>query len=72
MTNGVDPATTKTLMRVAHCTHCSYVEDVGNDATGVPRMCNGCGHFGSYNFVGVTIPEIAEELKRRFAARDAT
>lgn len=56
----------ETLMRFAHCEHCQWRERLADNATGVPRMCSGCGHFGSYKFVGVTVPEIADALRVEF------
>lgn len=59
-------AEVETLMRFALCSHCNYRERLEDAADGVPRMCNGCGHFGSYRFIGVTDPEIAEALRVEF------
>jgi hypothetical protein len=56
----------RTLMRFAYCPHCEYRERLADDADRVPRMCNGCGHFGSYRLVGVTDPTIADALRGEF------
>jgi hypothetical protein len=57
---------TDTLMRFAYCPHCGHRDRLADDAEGVPRMCNGCGHLGSYRLIGVTEPEIADQLRAEF------
>lgn len=61
----------ETLMRFAYCDHCQYRERLADDADSVSRMCNGCGHFGSYRLIGVTDPAIAALLRAEFPDVDA-
>jgi len=53
-------------MRFSYCYHCQHRDRYPDDAESVGRMCNGCGHFGSQRFIGVTDPEIAEKLAVEF------
>lgn len=55
-----------TLMRFALCSHCGHRDRLADDAKGVPRMCNGCGHLGSHRFIGVTDPKVAAKLRTQF------
>lgn len=57
---------TPTLLRFALCAHCGWRDRLADDANGVPRMCNGCGHLGSYRFIGVTDQAIADALLVEF------
>lgn len=56
----------KTLMRFALCEHCGHRDRYPDDADGIGRMCNGCGHFESCRFIGVTDPEVEAVLAVEF------
>jgi hypothetical protein len=56
----------ETLMRFALCSHCGHRDRLADDAEGVHMMCNGCGHFNSMRFIGVTDPAVADQLRAEF------
>lgn len=57
---------TETVMRFSLCTHCNHIDRYPDDAVLIGPMCNGCGHFGSQRFIGVTEPSIAKSLRDKY------
>lgn len=59
MTDGV-------LLWFSACEHCGHRDRYPDGSTALGLMCNGCGHFEAQRFIGVTVPEIAEQLLAEF------